>query len=141
MLLDSGPLGGGSTSKAAGGVRAQFSDRVNIELAARSLEAFEHFPERTGQPISLHQPGYLFLIDSPVALAQFEDSIRLQRELGVPSRLVFVAEARRMSPLIAAEGSAGPACTRRPRTTIASSASPAASTGSSTRQDSRATGS
>ena len=38
VLIDSGPLGGGSTSKAAGGVRAQFSDRVNIELAVRSLE-------------------------------------------------------------------------------------------------------
>jgi sarcosine oxidase subunit beta len=104
VLVDSGPLGGGSTSKAAGGVRAQFSDRVNIELAARSLEAFEHFPERTGQSISLRQPGYLFLIDSTATLAQFEDSIRLQRDLGVPSRLVSVAEARRMSPLITAEG-------------------------------------
>src|ERR1700758_4083521 len=57
VLLDSGPLGGGSTSKAAGGVRAQFSDQVNIELAVRSLELFEAFTSRTGQPISLRQPG------------------------------------------------------------------------------------
>jgi sarcosine oxidase, subunit beta len=104
VLLDSGPLGGGSTSKAAGGVRAQFSDRVNIELAARSLEAFEHFAERLGQDIDLHQPGYLFLIDNAADLAAFESGITLQNDLGVPSRLIGVADARHMSPLINPDG-------------------------------------
>ena len=104
VLLDSGPLGGGSTSKAAGGVRAQFSDRVNIELAARSLEAFVHFAERLGQDIDLHQPGYLFLIDNAADLAGFESGIALQNDLGVPSRLIGVADARRMSPLVNPDG-------------------------------------
>jgi sarcosine oxidase subunit beta len=104
VLLDSGPLGGGSTSKAAGGVRAQFSDRVNIELAARSLGAFEHFAERLGQDIDLHQPGYLFLIDNAADRAGFEKSIALQNDLGVPSRLIGVSEARRMSPLVNPDG-------------------------------------
>ncbi len=104
VLIDSGPLGGGSTSKAAGGVRAQFSDRVNIELAVRSLEAFEHFAQRLGQDIDLRQPGYLFLLDNPRDVADFEGSTRLLRGLGVESRMLAVAEARRMSPLIATEG-------------------------------------
>lgn len=104
VLLDSGPLGGGSTSKAAGGVRAQFSDRVNVELAARSLATFEHFAERFGQDIDLHQPGYLFLIDNAADLAEFEIGITLQNALGVPSRLIGVADARRMSPLINTSG-------------------------------------
>ena len=34
-LLDRGPLGAGSTSKAAGGVRAQFADELNVVLGAR----------------------------------------------------------------------------------------------------------
>jgi len=104
VLIDSGPLGGGSTSKAAGGVRAQFSDRVNIELAVRSLEAFEHFAQRLGQDIDLRQPGYLFLLDNPRDVADFEGSTRLLRGLGVESRMLAVAEARRMSPLIATAG-------------------------------------
>ncbi len=104
VLIDSGPLGGGSTSKAAGGVRAQFYDRVNIELAVRSLETFEHFAQRLGQDIDLRQPGYLFLLDNPRDVADFEASTGLLRALGVESRMLAVAEARRMSPLIATEG-------------------------------------
>jgi sarcosine oxidase, subunit beta len=104
VLVDAGPLGGGSTSKAAGGVRAQFSDRVNIELAARSLDAFEHFGQRLGQDIGLRQPGYLFLLDNPRDVTGFEDGMRLLGGLGVESRMLDVADARRMSPLIAAEG-------------------------------------
>lgn len=104
VLIDSGPLGGGSTSKAAGGVRAHFSDRVNVELAARSLETFEHFGERLGQEIDLHQPGYLFLLDNPDDVVDFDNSKRLLQAMGVESRMLEVAEARRMSPLIATEG-------------------------------------
>jgi sarcosine oxidase, subunit beta len=104
VLIDSGPLGGGSTSKAAGGVRAQFSDQVNIELAIRSLETFEHFAQRLGQDIDLRQPGYLFLLDNPRDVAGFDDGTGLLRALGVEARMLEVAEARRMSPLIATEG-------------------------------------
>jgi sarcosine oxidase, subunit beta len=40
VLVERGQLASGSTSKAAGGVRAQFSDPLNIQLGARSLRAF-----------------------------------------------------------------------------------------------------
>ena len=43
VLLEKGEFGSGSTCKAAGGVRAQFSDAVNIELGWRSLKTFETF--------------------------------------------------------------------------------------------------
>jgi sarcosine oxidase subunit beta len=85
-------------------VRAQFSDRVNIELAVRSLETFEHFGERLGQDIDLRQPGYLFLLDAAADVAAFDDSTTLLQAMGVESRMLDVAEARRMSPLISAEG-------------------------------------
>ncbi|MGA4989453.1 NAD(P)/FAD-dependent oxidoreductase [Nonomuraea bangladeshensis] len=104
VLLDKGPLGSGSTCKAAGGVRAQFSDRVNIELAVRSLETFEHFAERFGQEIDLHRPGYLFLLDTPEAVAEFERNVAVQNDLGVPSRMVPVREAAALSPLISTDG-------------------------------------
>ncbi|MCO1658545.1 FAD-binding oxidoreductase [Pseudonocardia sp. S2-4] len=104
VLLERDELGHGSTGKAAGGVRAQFSDRINIELGARSLEAFARFGERPGQEIDLHRVGYLFLLSSPQDVASFAADVALQNELGVDSRMIDVAEAAALSPLIATDG-------------------------------------
>jgi len=104
VLLDAGALGSGSTCKAAGGVRAQFSDPVNITLGARSLETFRDFPALFGQEIDLHQVGYLFLLSTPEAVAASQANVALQNDLGVPSRMIDVAEAARLSPLIDPSG-------------------------------------
>src|SRR5688500_11768368 len=48
VLVEKADHGSGSTCKAAGGVRAQFSDVVNIELGLRSLRTFETFRETFG---------------------------------------------------------------------------------------------
>jgi glycine/D-amino acid oxidase-like deaminating enzyme len=104
VLVDADALGAGSTSKAAGGVRAQFSDPINIRLALRSLRAFETFTEQFGQEIDFRQVGYLFLLDSAGDVSSFEAAVKSQNELGVPSRMISVAEAARLSPLISTEG-------------------------------------
>ena len=104
VLLERDRLGAGSTCKAAGGVRAQFSDPVNIELGLRSLAAFERFAQDTGQEIDLQRVGYLFLLDRPEDVATFERNVVVQNRLGVPSRMVDVAEAKRLSPLITTDG-------------------------------------
>jgi sarcosine oxidase subunit beta len=104
VLLDRDAFGAGSTCKAAGGVRAMFSDPVNITLGARSLETFRDFPARFGQEIDFAAVGYLFLLSTPEAVAAFDDAVALQNSLGVPSRMIDVAEAQRLSPLIATDG-------------------------------------
>ncbi|WP_109004140.1 NAD(P)/FAD-dependent oxidoreductase [Streptomyces rishiriensis] len=104
LLLERDELAAGSTSKAAGGVRAQFSDELNIQLGARSLEAFGRFGEEIGHDIGLHRVGYLFLLSTPQEVASFEAGVRLQNALGVPSRMISPAEARRLSPLIRTDG-------------------------------------
>ncbi len=104
VLVDRDAFGAGSTSRAAGGVRAMFSDPVNITLGARSLETFRDFPARFGQDIDFAEVGYLFLLSTPEAVAAFEDAVALQNSLGVPSRVIDVAEAQRLSPLIATDG-------------------------------------
>lgn len=104
VLVEKHEFGSGSTVKAAGGVRAQFSDPVNIELGRRSLRTFERFGEEFGQEIDLRQVGYLFLLDSAEHVEAFERNVALQNELGVPSRMIDVAEAKRRSPLISTEG-------------------------------------
>ena len=55
VLIERDELGAGSTSKAAGGVRAQFSDALNIQLGARSLRAFADFGARPGHEIEFQQ--------------------------------------------------------------------------------------
>ena len=88
VLVEQAGLASGSTSKAAGGVRAQFSDPLNVAIALRSLEAFDRFAERPGGEIDLRRVGYLFLLDRADDVAAFERSIAVQNDLGVPSRLV-----------------------------------------------------
>ncbi|MGW2703836.1 NAD(P)/FAD-dependent oxidoreductase [Streptomyces sp. NPDC001340] len=104
VLVERDELAAGSTSKAAGGVRAQFSDELNIQLGARSLEAFGRFAQEIGQDIGLHRVGYLFLLSTPEEVASFEAGVRLQNSLGVPSRMLTPQEARRLSPLITTDG-------------------------------------
>jgi glycine/D-amino acid oxidase-like deaminating enzyme len=103
-LLERGQLAGGSTSRAAGGFRAQFSDPLNIAIGLRSIEAFTRFGERPGAEIDLHQVGYLFLLDRPEDVTAFEASLTLQNELGVPSRFVPLDEAATLCPIAGLEG-------------------------------------
>lgn len=104
LLLERDDLGSGSTCKAAGGVRAMFSDPVNIELGLRSLRAFEAFGEEPGQEIDLHRSGYLFLLDDPADVVEFEAAVALQGSHGVPSRMISPAEAGRLSPMVSLDG-------------------------------------
>ena len=104
VLLERAQLASGSTSRAAGGVRAQFSDELNIRLGARSLEAFADFGRRPGAEIDLHRSGYLFVLTRGDDVAAFERAIAVKNALGVPSRLVSAAEARELCPLLDVEG-------------------------------------
>jgi len=71
---------------------------VNVTLGARSLETFRNFSALFGQEIDLHQVGCLFLLGTPEAITAFEANVALQNALGVPSRVIGVDEARRLSP-------------------------------------------
>jgi sarcosine oxidase, subunit beta len=103
VLLERDQLASGSTSKAAGGLRAQFSDALNIEISKRSLEAYKRFEQRPGWEIDYEEIGYLFLLTTETELAAFTRSVALQNQLGVPSRIITSDEARELCPLIAGE--------------------------------------
>jgi sarcosine oxidase subunit beta len=104
VLIERHELGSGSTSKAAGGVRAQFTDALNVKLSARGIEAYARFTTRPGQEIDFRRDGYLFLLSRPDDVAMFERGIALQNSLGVASRMIDPAEARRRCPLIETDG-------------------------------------
>jgi sarcosine oxidase, subunit beta len=103
-LLERDALSSGSTSRAAGGVRTQFSDPLNVEIGLRGVEAFSRFAERPGGEIDFRQVGYLFLLDTSEDVATFEHNVAVQNALGVPSRLIDAEEAARLSPLAGLDG-------------------------------------
>lgn len=104
VVVERGDLGCGSSGKPIGGVRAHFSDPLNIALGSRSLRAYQDFPHRPGADIRLDTVGYLFLLTTDEQAAGFEESVRTQNGLGVPSRMVTPEEARRLCPYVTTEG-------------------------------------
>ena len=99
LLLERDSLASGSTSRSAGGIRAQFSDELNIRIALRSLEEFERM-----DGIDFRQDGYLFLLDREEDVALFQGALALQHRLGVPSRELSVEEALAIVPQLSADG-------------------------------------
>ena len=104
VLLERETLAAGSTSRSAGGIRAQFADELNIRIALRSIAEFEDFRTRVGADIDHEQSGYLFLLDDPGDVARFRVALELQRSLGVPSRELTVDEALAIVPQLEPDG-------------------------------------
>ena len=100
VLVERAQLGSGSTRRAAGGVRTQFSDALNIEIAKRSLLAFRDFGRRPGWEIDLKQVGYLFVLTREADVEAFATSVAPQNERGLDSRIVTADEARALCPLL-----------------------------------------
>lgn len=99
-LVERDTPGSGSTSKAAGGVRSQFSDEVNIALATRSLDVLRNFEAEFGVDIDLVSNGYLFLLDSAEDADVFAANVDLQQRTGLDSRMLTVAEVAELAPYI-----------------------------------------
>ncbi|MGW3117777.1 NAD(P)/FAD-dependent oxidoreductase [Streptomyces sp. NPDC001107] len=104
VVVERGDLACGSSGKPIGGVRAHFSDPLNVELGSRSLRAYENFPHRPGADIRLDTVGYLFLLTDERQAADFETGVRTQNALGVPTRMITPEEARRLCPYVSTDG-------------------------------------
>ena len=75
--------GQGSTGKSMGGVRAQFSTPVNIEMSRYSINFFARFDEVVGHPADYRPHGYLFLATSERHLEYLKANHARQQALGV----------------------------------------------------------
>ncbi|MFE6739359.1 NAD(P)/FAD-dependent oxidoreductase [Streptomyces tubercidicus] len=104
VVVERGELGSGSSGKPIGGVRAQFSDPLNIALGSRSLRAWQDFPRRPGADIRLDSVGYLFLLTSDEQAADFASGVDIQNSFGVPSRMIGPREARQLCPYVSTDG-------------------------------------
>ena len=100
-------LGTGSTAKAAGGVRLQFTTAANVALSRYSIEEIRNFEERTGVDADFVQYGYLFLLNSEADLKRFTETAKVQRALGAPVEVITPEEAERILPGIRTEDLVG----------------------------------
>jgi sarcosine oxidase subunit beta len=75
--------GKGSTGKSMGGVRAQFSTPVNIQMSLYSIPFYSTFDERLGHPAGYRAQGYLFLATTDAHLRYLATNMEQQRALGV----------------------------------------------------------
>jgi len=89
VLCDRGEVAGGSTSRAMGGVRQQFSTAVEVRLARDSIDFFAGL----GPPF-FEQVGYLFLATSEAGAEALEERRALQASLGVPVESVDASFVR-----------------------------------------------
>jgi sarcosine oxidase, subunit beta len=97
VLCDHGEVAGGSTGRAMGGVRQQFSTAAEVRLAQESIRFFEEL----GPPFFL-QVGYLFLATTAEGMARLDERLELQRSLGVPVEHVAVPDGVRADDVVGA---------------------------------------
>src|SRR5437867_3952899 len=88
LVVERDAVGSGTTSKAAGGIRAQFSTETEIRFSLESIAVFERFVEEFGVDPGYRTIGYLFLVSYPVALTGFPGRMALERRLVVDGRLL-----------------------------------------------------
>jgi sarcosine oxidase, subunit beta len=98
VLVERETLASGSTSRAAGGIRAQFSDELNIRIGLECIRRYERFAEEPGGDVGFKQWGYLFLLTSDWEVETFAESLLVQQRLGVPSRLLGPDEIGEIVP-------------------------------------------
>jgi sarcosine oxidase subunit beta len=100
--------GKGSTGKSMGGVRAQFSTPVNIQMSLYSIPFYATFDERLGYPAGYRPQGYLFCATSEKHLAYLRTNYQKQVAMGLKDvRLISAEEIRAMFPQLRSDDIVG----------------------------------
>jgi sarcosine oxidase, subunit beta len=99
-VFDRAGIGAGASGVQPGGVRQQWGTRVNCLLARESMQFYGEARELLQMRVDpgFRACGYLFLAHSEQALARMRESVALQNELGIGSRIVGPAEAAALVP-------------------------------------------
>ena len=93
--------GKGSTGKSMGGVRAQFSTPVNIQMSLYAIPFYASFDERLGHPAGYRPQGYLFCATHEKHMTYLRANYEKQVALGLKGvRIISGDEIRGMFPLL-----------------------------------------
>ncbi|HXM58951.1 MAG TPA: FAD-binding oxidoreductase [Candidatus Dormibacteraeota bacterium] len=106
-VLERDRCGEGSTSRATGGIRAQFGAEVNVRLTLRSLEAFRDWGRRYGGDAGYRPVGYVFLATTAEQLDGLRAGAERQRGLGARVELLEAPAVAELLPGVVLDGVAG----------------------------------
>src|SRR3954467_256377 len=99
MLERESHQGKGSTGKSMGGVRAQFSTPVNIQMSLYSIPFYSTFDEQLGHPCGYRPQGYLFLATNRSHLDYLTKNQKTQKSLGLKNvEMIATDELRKDYP-------------------------------------------
>ena len=105
--------GKGSTGKSMGGVRAQFSTPVSIQMSLYSIPFYASFEDRLGLPCDYRPQGYLFCATNENQMSYLRTNFAQQVKMGLKNvRLIAGDEIRGMFPQLRADDKIGRASCR-----------------------------
>ncbi|HEV7857176.1 MAG TPA: FAD-binding oxidoreductase [Pyrinomonadaceae bacterium] len=109
LVLESGLRPGeGSTGKATGGFRAQFSTPVNVRLSLLARAKLSRFAEELGVDAGYRQCGYLFVAREQAELSALHAAQDIQKENGLAEALrVCMDEVMLLNPALNPEALIG----------------------------------
>jgi len=103
-VLDQTYLCGGASGRNGGGLRAQWSSETNIRLMQESLRLCRDFAREHKINTWFREGGYLFLVRSDAKRRALEDSVRLQVECGLATRMLAPSEIKSIVPELSTDG-------------------------------------
>lgn len=94
-------LGLGSTGKATGGFRCQYSTAINVRLSLMAREKLLRFKDETGVDPEYRPCGYLFVASTELQMQTLRDALSVQRATGLTeSREVDIDAIRELNPAL-----------------------------------------
>jgi len=101
-------LGKGSTGKSMGGVRAQFSIPINIQMSLYSIPFYASFEEEVGHPSEYRPQGYMFVATNEAHTEYLRANYETQVDLGLKTvRMLSVDDIASMYPQLRSDDIVG----------------------------------
>jgi len=104
VVLDASYLCGGASGRNGGGVRAQWSSEPLIRLMQESLALCREFAREHRINTWFRQGGYLFLARDAEQQKKLAESVSLQNQCGLSTRLLEPREIAEIVPELSTEG-------------------------------------
>src|SRR5690348_7344878 len=99
LVLERKFLGSGGTGRSVGIIRQLYPTRETSQMVLRSLAVFERFGEAVGGEAGFVRTGALIGVSSPMR-PTLEQTLALQRDVGIKAEIVEPADLARIEPRI-----------------------------------------
>ena len=102
-------IGAGASGVQPGGVRQQWSTRLNCLMARDSLAFYSQLEERLSPRVDpgFRPCGYVFVAHEPETFERLREDVSMQNAIGIPSRVVAAEELGELVPELKVAGVVG----------------------------------